>query len=76
MSRKKKEMTVDELLEERAKIDKQLTQLREKENAELGILVKKIFGDFLPNDKTERIAFFKQLYAYCLAKQQSVDAEV
>lgn len=61
---RKKTMTEAELLAERERIDKQISEIREKENTELGELVKKIFGTALPDSKAGRVAFFKELKVY------------
>lgn len=61
---RKKTMTEAELLAERERIDKQISEIREKENTELGELVKKIFGTVLPDSKAGRVAFFKELKVY------------
>lgn len=61
---RKKTMTEAELLAERERIDKQILEIRERENTELGELVKKIFGTALPDSKAGRVAFFKELKAY------------
>lgn len=65
---RKKAMTEAELLLEREKIDRQILEIRERENMELGELVKKVFGKLLPDSKAGRVTFFKEL-------KQSLDAK-
>ena len=65
---RKKLMTEAELLLERERIDKQILEIRERENTELGEMVKKIFGKLLPDSKAGRVAVFKELKVMADAK--------
>ena len=74
---RRKVMTEAELLAERERIDKQISEIREKENTELGELVKKIFGTALPDSKAGRVAFLKELKVYVDTKnKESVNVAV
>ena len=68
---RKKAMTEAELIAERDRIDAEIKSIRVKENTELGETVKKIFGKYLPDSKSERIAFFKDLKAMLDAKSKA-----
>lgn len=68
---RKKAMTEAELIAERDRIDAEIKSIRVKENTELGETVKKIFGKYLPDSKSERIAFFKDLKSMLDAKSKA-----
>ena len=59
---RKKQMTEEELIREKERIEQQIKEIRIKENVDVGIMVRQIFGKEIPNDKAGRKAFFTKLY--------------
>lgn len=70
MSRKK-QMTEEELIREKERIEQQIKEVRIKENVDVGIMVRQIFGKEIPNDKAGRKAFFTKLYKMYLKEKQA-----
>ena len=58
---RKKQMTEEELIREKERIEQQIKEVRIKENVDVGIMVRQIFGKEIPNDKAGRKAFFTNL---------------
>lgn len=68
---RKKQMTEEELIREKERIEQQIKEVRIKENVDVGIMVRQIFGKEIPNDKAERKAFFTKLYKMYLKEKQT-----
>lgn len=67
---RKKQMTEEELIREKERIEQQIKEVRIKENVDVGIMVRQIFGKEIPNDKAGRKAFFTKLYKMYLKEKQ------
>lgn len=67
---RKKQMTEEELIKEKERIEQQIKEIRIKENVDVGIMVRQIFGKEIPNDKAGRKAFFTKLYKMYLKEKQ------
>ncbi len=68
---RKKQMTEEELIREKERIEQQIKEVRIKENVDVGIMVRQIFGKEIPNDKAGRKAFFTKLYKMYLKEKQT-----
>lgn len=68
---RKKQMTEEELIREKERIEQQIKEVRIKENVDVGIMVRQIFGKEIPNDKAGRKAFFMKLYKMYLKEKQT-----
>ena len=68
---RKKQMTEEELIREKERIEQQIREVRIKENVDVGIMVRQIFGKEIPNDKAGRKAFFTKLYKMYLKEKQT-----
>lgn len=68
---RKKQMTEEELIREKERIEQQIKEVRIKENVDVGIMVRQIFGKEIPNDKVGRKAFFTKLYKMYLKEKQT-----
>lgn len=68
---RKKQMTEEELIREKERIEQQIKEVRIKENVDVGIMVRQIFGKEIPNDKAGRKAFFTKLYKMYLKEKQA-----
>lgn len=68
---RKKQMTEEELIKEKERIEQQIKEVRIKENVDVGIMVRQIFGKEIPNDKAGRKAFFTKLYKLYLKDKQA-----
>ena len=68
---RKKQMTEEELIREKERIEQQIKEIRIKENVDVGIMVRQIFGKEIPNDKAGRKAFFTKLYKMYLKEKQT-----
>lgn len=68
---RKKQMTEEELIREKERIEQQIKEVRIKENVDVGIMVRQIFGKEIPNDKAGRKAFFTKLYNMYLKEKQA-----
>lgn len=68
---RKKQMTEEELIKEKERIEQQIKEVRIKENVDVGIMVRQIFGKEIPNDKAGRKAFFTKLYKLYLKDKQT-----
>lgn len=68
---RKKQMTEEELIREKERIEQQIKEVRIKENVDVGIMVRQIFGKEIPNDKVGRKAFFTKLYNMYLKEKQA-----
>lgn len=68
---RKKQMTEEELIREKERIEQQIKEVRIKENVDVGIMVRQIFGKEIPNDKAGRKAFFTKLYKMYLKDKQA-----
>lgn len=68
---RKKQMTEEELIREKERIEQQIKEVRIKENVDVGIVVRQIFGKEIPNDKAGRKAFFTKLYKMYLKEKQT-----
>lgn len=72
---RKKQMTEEELIREKERIEQQIKEVRIKENVDVGIMVRQIFGKEIPNDKAGRKAFFMKLYKMYLKEKQAEKSE-
>lgn len=72
---RKKQMTEEELIKEKERIEQQIKEVRIKENVDVGIMVRKIFGKEIPNDKAGRKAFFTKLYKMYLKEKQAEESK-
>lgn len=72
---RKKQMTEEELIREKERIEQQIKEVRIKENVDVGIMVRQIFGKEIPNDKAGRKAFFTKLYKMYLKEKQAEKSE-
>ena len=72
---RKKQMTEEELIREKERIEQQIKEVRIKENVDVGIMVRQIFGKEIPNDKAGRKAFFTKLYKIYLKEKQAEKSE-
>lgn len=68
---RKKQMTEEELIKEKERIEQQIKEVRIKENVDVGIMVRQIFGKEIPNDKAGRKTFFTKLYKLYLKEKQN-----
>lgn len=68
---RKKQMTEEELIKEKERIEQQIKEVRIKENVDVGIMVRQIFGKEIPNDKAGRKAFFTKLHKLYLKEKQA-----
>lgn len=68
---RKKQMTEEELIKEKERIEQQIKEVRIKENVDVGIMVRQIFGKEIPNDKAGRKAFFTKLHKLYLKDKQA-----
>lgn len=68
---RKKQMTEEELIREKERIEQQIKEVRIKENVDVGIMVRQIFGKEIPSDKAGRKAFFTKLYKMYLKEKQT-----
>lgn len=68
---RKKQMTEEELIREKERIEQQIKEVRIKENVDVGIMVRQIFGKEIPNDKAGRKVFFMKLYNMYLKEKQA-----
>lgn len=68
---RKKQMTEEELIREKERIEQQIKEVRIKENVDVGIMVRQIFGKEIPNDKAGRKVFFTKLYKMYLKEKQT-----
>lgn len=68
---RKKQMTEEELIKEKERIEQQIKEVRIKENVDVGITVRQIFGKEIPNDKAGRKAFFTKLHKLYLKDKQA-----
>lgn len=68
---RKKQMTEEELIREKERIEQQIKEVRIKENVDVGIMVRQIFGKEIPNDKAGRKAFFTKLHKMYLKEKQT-----
>lgn len=68
---RKKQMTEEELIKEKERIEQQIKEVRIKENVDVGIMVRQIFGREIPNDKAGRKAFFTKLHKLYLKDKQA-----
>lgn len=68
---RKKQMTEEELIREKERIEQQIKEVRIKENVDVGIMVRQIFGKEIPNNKAGRKAFFTKLYKMYLKEKQT-----
>lgn len=68
---RKKQMTEEELIREKERIEQQIKEVRIKENVDVGIMVRQIFGKEIPNDKAGRKSFFTKLYKMYLKEKQT-----
>lgn len=72
---RKKQMTEEELIREKERIEQQIKEVRIKENVDVGIMVRQIFGKEIPNDKAGRKAFFMKLYKMYLKEKQTEESK-
>ncbi len=72
---RKKQMTEEELIKEKERIEQQIKEVRIKENVDVGIMVRQIFGKEIPNDKAGRKAFFTKLYKMYLKEKQAEESK-
>ena len=68
-------MTEEELIKEKERIEQQIKEVRIKENVDVGIMVRQIFGKEIPNDKAGRKAFFTKLYKMYLKEKQAEESK-
>lgn len=72
---RKKQMTEEELIREKERIEQQIKEVRIKENVDVGIMVRQIFGKEIPNDKAGRKSFFTKLYKMYLKEKHAEKSE-
>lgn len=68
---RKRQLTEEELIKEKERIEQQIKEVRIKENVDVGIMVRQIFGKEIPNDKAGRKAFFTKLYKMYMSEKQA-----